>query len=77
MMLQMMLNDIATVHQAMVTRSNDAKGHGHIVPHLNRQQKTGDGYPAQPRPGELLKNELRVGMVGDAHYDGLNFVSLE
>lgn len=41
-MVQTMSNDIATVHQAMVTRSNDAKGHGHIVPRLNRQQKTGD-----------------------------------
>jgi hypothetical protein len=44
---QTMPNDIATVHQAMVTRSNDAKAHGHIVPRLNRQQKTGDGYPVK------------------------------
>ena len=45
----MMLNNVATVHQAIVTRSNDAKRHGHIVPPpLNRQQKTSDKYPAQP-----------------------------
>ena len=48
MMLQTMLNDIATVHQAMVTRSNDAKDHGHIVLCLNRQQKAGDGYCTTP-----------------------------